>query len=36
MFELPGKDDVDSLRITAEYAKQQFGDSDTGRLKVAS
>jgi ATP-dependent Clp protease ATP-binding subunit ClpX len=36
MFELPGKDGVDSLRITAEYANQQFGDSDTGRLKVAS
>ena len=36
MFELPGKDDVDSLRISAEYAKQQYGDSHTGRLKVAS
>jgi len=36
MFELPGKEGVDSLRITEEYAKQQFGDSATGRLKVAS
>jgi len=36
MFELPGKDDVRSLRISAEYAKQQYGDSHTGRLKVAS
>lgn len=36
MFEMPGKEGVDNLRITAEYAHQQFGDSDTGRLKVAS
>ena len=36
MFELPGKEGVDELRVTAEYARQQFDDSDEGRLKVAS
>ena len=36
MFELPGKEGVDALRVTAEYARQQFDDSDEGRLKVAS
>lgn len=36
MFELPGKEDVDSLRVTADYAKQRFDASDTARLKVAS
>ena len=36
MFELPGKEGVDSLRVTADYAKQRFDSSDTARLKVAS
>ncbi|MBL6619479.1 MAG: ATP-dependent Clp protease ATP-binding subunit ClpX [Flavobacteriales bacterium] len=36
MFELPGKEGVDELRVTGEYARQQFDDSDQGRLKVAS
>ena len=36
MFEMPGKEGVNELRVTAEYAKQRFDDSDQGRLKVAS
>ena len=36
MFELPGKEGADSLRVTADYAKQRFDSSDTARLKVAS
>jgi ATP-dependent Clp protease ATP-binding subunit ClpX len=36
MYELPGKEGADSLRVTADYAKQRFDSSDTARLKVAS
>lgn len=36
MFELPGKDGVEELRVTAEYARQRFDESDKGQLKVAS
>ena len=36
MFELPGKEGVDELRVTAEYARERFDASDKGQLKVAS
>jgi len=36
MFELPGKEGVEELRVTAEYARQRFDESDKGQLKVAS
>lgn len=36
MFELPGKEGVDELRVTGEYARQRFDESDKGQLKVAS
>ncbi len=36
MFELPGNEDVEELRVTAEYARQRFDESDKGQLKVAS
>ena len=36
MFELPGKEDVDEFRVTDEYARQRFAESDKGQLKVAS
>ena len=36
MFELPGKEDVDEFRVTGEYARQRFAESDKGQLKVAS
>ena len=36
MFELPGKENVEELRVTAEYARQRFDESDKGQLKVAS
>ena len=36
MFELPGKEGVDEFRVTGEYARQRFDESDTGQLKVAS
>jgi ATP-dependent Clp protease ATP-binding subunit ClpX len=35
MFELPGKEGVTEFRLTGEYAKKCFDDSDAGRLKVA-
>lgn len=36
MFELPGKEGVEELRVTAEYARERFDASDKGQLKVAS
>ena len=36
MFELPGKEGVDEFRVTGEYARQRFDESDKGQLKVAS
>jgi len=36
MFELPGKEGVDEFRVTGEYARQRFDESDQGQLKVAS
>ena len=36
LFELPGKEGVEELRVTAEYARQRFDESDKGQLKVAS
>ncbi len=36
MFEMPGKEGVDELRITEAYAKERFDAGDQGRLKVAS
>lgn len=36
MYELPGKEGVNELRVTADYAEEQFEASDAGRLKVAS
>ena len=36
MFELPGTEGVEELRVTAEYARQRFDESDKGQLKVAS
>ena len=36
MFELPGKEGAEELRVTAEYARQRFDESDKGQLKVAS
>lgn len=36
MFEMPGKEGVDELRVTEAYARDRFDASDQGRLKVAS
>ena len=36
MFEMPGKEGVDELRVTETYARDRFDASDQGRLKVAS
>ena len=36
MFELPGQEGVEELRVTAEYARERFDASDKGQLKVAS
>lgn len=36
MFELPGKEGVEQLRVTADYARKRFDASDKGQLKVAS
>ena len=36
MFELPGKEGAEELRITAEYARERFDATDKGQLKVAS
>ena len=36
MFELPGKEGVEEFRVTGEYARQRFDESDKGQLKVAS
>ena len=36
MFDLPGKEGVDEFRVTGEYARQRFDESDKGQLKVAS
>ena len=36
MFELPGNEDTTELRVTVEYAREHFDDSDKGQLKVAS
>ena len=36
MFELPGNEDTTELRVTVEYAREHFDESDKGQLKVAS
>ena len=36
MFEMPGKEGVDELRVTEAYARDRFDASEQGRLKVAS
>ena len=36
MFELPGKEGAEEFRVTGEYARQRFDESDKGQLKVAS